>query len=409
MQRNGALVSDHPMPSVFTPELLVLDHGDGCRVHDVAGRSYLDFGAGIAVNALGYGRGDLAAVAADQMRKLVHVSNLYATEPALALAEKLIASLPASSGIAKVQFTNSGSEANETALKYARLLAQRGGHEGKHRIACFSGGFHGRTMGALSCTPTEKYQEPFAPLIPGVSVLPYDDADAAGAALDDTFCAVIVEVVQGEGGLGMMSRRFAATLNRLCRRHHIMLIADEVQTGLSRTGALYASALVGLEPDLITLAKPLGGGLPLAATLIPAQIDAELHIGDHGTTFGGGPVTCAVGNVVWDTVAAPEFIAAVRHHGRHLRAGLEKLAVDSPLLGQVKGAGLLAGITVTGEVDGAPAIGKLVPALREAGLLALRSGDDVLRLAPPLIVSEAEIGEALGIIATAVADLAGNC
>ena len=366
MQRDGALVSDHPMPGVFTPELLVLDHGTGCRVSDIAGRSYLDFGGGIAVNALGYGREDLAAAAAGQMRKLIHVSNLYATEPALALAEKLIASAPARAAIASVQFTNSGSEANETALKYARLLASRSGKQGKHRIACFSGAFHGRTMGALSCTPTEKYQEPFAPLIGGVTALPYDDADAITATLDDSFCAVIVEVVQGEGGLTVMSERFAHTLNELCRRHAIMLIADEVQTGLSRTGELYASSLVGLEPDLITLAKPLGGGLPLAATLIPRHINALLHIGDHGTTFGGGPVTCAVGNVVWDTVAAPEFVAAVRGRGQYLRVGLHKLVDASPLLTAVKGAGLLAGVTVTGEVDGAPVIGKLVPALRDA-------------------------------------------
>ena len=408
MQRDGALVSDHPMPGVFTPELLVLDHGNGCRVSDVAGRSYLDFGGGIAVNALGYGREDLAAAAAGQMRKLIHVSNLYATEPALALAEKLIASAPARAAIASVQFTNSGSEANETALKYARLLASRSGKQGKFRIACFSGAFHGRTMGALSCTPTEKYQEPFAPLIGGVTALPYDDAEAAAAALDDSFCAVIVEVVQGEGGLTVMSERFAHTLNELCRRHAIMLIADEVQTGLSRTGELYASSLVGLEPDLITLAKPLGGGLPLAATLIPQHINALLHIGDHGTTFGGGPVTCAVGNVVWDTVAAPEFVAAVRGRGQYLRAGLHKLVDASPLLTAVNGAGLLAGVTVTGEVDGAPVIGKLVPALRDAGLLALRSGDDVLRLAPPLIVSEAEIDEALAVIADVVAALGGG-
>ena len=282
------------------------------------------------------GAEDLAEAAADQMRKLVHVSNLYATEPALALAEKLIASAPERAAIGSVQFTNSGSEANETALKYARLLAARGGRTGKHRIACFSGAFHGRTMGALSCTPTEKYQEPFAPLIGGVTALPFNDADGAAAALDDSFCAVIVEVVQGEGGLDVMSERFAHTLNELCRRHAIMLIADEVQTGLSRTGELYASSLVGLEPDLITLAKPLGGGLPLAATLIPRQINALLHIGDHGTTFGGGPVTCAVGNVVWDTVAAPEFVATVRNRGRYLQDGLRRLAGASPMLGAVK-------------------------------------------------------------------------
>ena len=408
MQRDGAIVSEHPMPGVFTPELLVLDHGNGCRVSDVAGRSYLDFGGGIAVNALGYGREDLAQAAADQMRKLVHVSNLYATEPALALAEKLIASAPARADIANVQFTNSGSEANETALKYARLLASRGGTQGKDRIACFSGAFHGRTMGALSCTPTEKYQQPFAPLIGGVTALPYNDAEAAAATLDASFCAVIVEVVQGEGGLAVMSEPFARTLGELCRRHRIMLIADEVQTGLGRTGELYAGSLVGLEPDMITLAKPLGGGLPLAATLIPRQINALLHVGDHGTTFGGGPVTCAVGNVVWDTVAAPRFLTTVRERGEYLHTGLAGLVENSKWLTAVQGAGLLAGVTVTGEVDGAPAIGKLVPALRDRGLLALRSGDDVLRLAPPLIVSEAEIDEALAVVADAVAAFGGD-
>lgn len=408
MQRNGALVSGHPMPGVFSSELLVLDSGKGCRVKDISGRTYLDCGAGISVNALGYGRRDLAAIAAAQMSKLTHVSNLYTTEPTLTLASKLVASVPRNLDITKVQFTNSGSEANETAIKYARLFSRRNNKDNKYKIACFTGGFHGRTMGALSCTPVDKYQNPFAPLVPGVISVPYNDVDSIRNTLDKTFCAVIVEVVQGEGGLETISADFAQELNRLCRRHEIILIADEVQTGLSRTGSLYASSLVGLEPNVITLAKPLGGGLPLAATLIPGSIESELAIGDHGTTFGGGPVTCAVGNLVWDTVAAPEFIAMVQERGNQLHRGLQKLAEKSAPLKEIRGRGLLAGVRVTGVVEGAPMLTKLIPALTDAGLLTLRSGDDILRLAPPLVISEEEIDEALNIIGTVTTSLVGD-
>lgn len=414
MKRNGAIVSDHPLPGAFTPELLVLREGHGSRVTDVAGKEYLDFGAGIAVNALGYGRDDLADVAAAQMRRLIHVSNLYASEPGLALAEKLLAAAPAD--YAAVQFTNSGSEANETALKMARLYAARSAADGAdapRRIACFGGAFHGRTMGALSCTPTAKYQEPFAPLIPEVEVLPYNDRAAATEALDASFCAVIVEVVQGEGGLDRMTDEFASTLNEMCEKHDIILIADEVQTCLGRTGRLFASELVGLRPDIITMAKPLAGGLPLAATLLPKKIDDLLQIGDHGTTFGGGPVTCAVGAAVWDTVADAEFVVAVEKKGAHLFEGLTALAgKHSNWLGETKGAGLLAGVRVlgdarTGEDTGAtePAITRLMGMLREAGLLTLKSGADVLRIAPPLTVTVAELDQGLAVIDSAVAAL----
>ena len=411
MKRNGAVVSEHPLPGAFTPELLVLQSGRGSRVTDVAGKEYLDFGAGIAVNALGYGRGDLADIAADQMRRLVHVSNLYATEPGLALAAKLVEDAPGAH-FSTVQFTNSGSEANETALKMARLYAARtspDGESGRRRIACFSGAFHGRTMGALSCTPTVKYQEPFAPLIPEVVVLPYNDVDTARDQLDSSFCGVIVEVVQGEGGLDRMDDRFAATLNEVCAANDIVLIADEVQTCLGRTGRLFGSELVGLRPDIVTMAKPLAGGLPLAATLLPTKIDELLQVGDHGTTFGGGPVTCAVGASVWEIVAAPDFVEQVANKGEHVAGALSALAAKHPSrLGERKGVGLLAGIRVLGDVktgDGdasEPAVTRLMSALREDGLLTLRSGADVLRLAPPLIVTLAELDEGMAMIDAAV-------
>ena len=237
-----AFVEGVPFPKNYSSRFLMLTRGEGVRVEDRAGNRYLDFGAGIAVNALGYGREDLARAAYEQMLKLVHVSNLYATEPATELAAELVASGP----FAAVHFGNSGTEANEAALKYARLYAHRTRGEGHHKILCFEGAFHGRTLGALSCTPSAKYQDPFRPLLPGVEVLPFNDPATLEETLDDSFAAVIVEVVQGEGGLACMSPEFSGALVRTCRRNDVILIADEVQTGLSRTGTLYAAAFSGL-------------------------------------------------------------------------------------------------------------------------------------------------------------------
>lgn len=393
------LVRGAPFAKCFPEELLVLARGQGVRLEDVSGKSYLDFAGGIAVNALGYGRRDLARVAAAQMRKLVHVSNLYTTEPALELAVKLVSSGP----FAAVQYQSSGTEANEAALKYARLHALRTKGPGHHRFLSFTGSFHGRTMGALSCTPTPKYQEPFVPLVPGTAVCAYNDIAALRATLDRTFAGVIVEVVQGEGGLDAMTPEFAAELNSLCRRHGVILIADEVQTGLSRTGVLYASSLVGLVPDLVTLAKPLAAGLPLAAVLLPAKVNDLIHAGEHGSTFAGGPVTTAVALAMWEHITDPALIASVGERGASLARMLEGLARELPGLGRVKGRGLLRGIEVTAAslrdgTSGADLMGALVTDAREAGLLVLRSGSNVLRLAPPLVITEEELLEGVGIL-----------
>jgi acetylornithine/N-succinyldiaminopimelate aminotransferase len=339
-ENRSALASDHPLPKCFAEKLLVIRRGRGARLQDRSGRWYLDFTGGIAVNALGYGRADLARIAARQMRRLTHISNLYTTEPLLELGAKMLAS----GGFAAVQFLSSGSEANETALKYARLYALRRKGEGCHRLLSFTGAFHGRTLGALSMTPSAKYQDPFRPLVPGTETAPYNDVAALERLLDRSFAGVIVEVVQGEGGLSCMSPEFARALNRLCRAHDVILIADEVQTGLGRTGALFASRALGLEPDLITLAKPLAGGLPLAATLIPAKVNELIHVGEHGTTFGGGPVTTAVASRVWDLVSSPGFLAAVVQKGDYLRGKLEGLGARFPFLGEVRGRGLLLGL-----------------------------------------------------------------
>ncbi|UCF99756.1 MAG: aspartate aminotransferase family protein [Spirochaetaceae bacterium] len=412
MSNKSALIKDHPLPNCFTPELLMISRGDGVWLEDSSGRRYLDFTGGIAVNALGYGREDLAEIASQQMKKLVHISNLYITEPALELATKMIArgvheargEGEAGSEFRVVQFLNSGSEANETALKYARLYALRRKGEGHHKLLSFTGSFHGRTMGALSVTPNAKYQTPFLPLVPGIEVGEYNDVAGLEKSLDQSYAGVIVEVIQGEGGLAAMSREFAEALNRLCGKHDVILIADEVQTGLSRTGSFYASSGIGLDPDMITLAKPLAAGLPLSAVLIPEKINSLIHVGDHGTTFGGGPVTTAVASKVWDILSNPQFIAQIREKGAYLAEKLAALSKKYSFLGGVRGRGLLLGIEILQErlaqgSDTAEVMPALLAAFREEGMLILRSGANILRIAPPLIIGTEEIDTGITIMA----------
>ncbi len=391
-----AIASNLPFPPQYGGELLVISRGRGVWLEDAAGKRYLDFAGGIAVNALGYGRADLANTAMKQMRRLSHISNLFTTEPALALARAMLEQGPFK--FASVFFGNSGTEANEAALKYARLYALRTKGPGHEKLLCFSGAFHGRTLGSLSCTPSPKYQDPYLPLIPGVVVAPYNDAKALDRALTEEFAGVIVEVIQGEGGLAAMTEDFAGALNLACARTGAILIADEVQTGMARTGTFYASEEVGLQPDIITLAKPLGGGLPLSAVLIPGKVNDLIHLGDHGTTFGGGPVTTAVAAKVWETVRRPEFIRHVRDMGEQLRQGLTRIKASHPeKVGELRGRGLLRGFEYTdGEVK------DFVETLRERGMLALRSGSNVVRIAPPLVITGREIDTGIRLIEEAM-------
>ena len=395
-QPDGAMARDLPFPPQYGSELLVMERGRGVWLEDAAGKRYLDFAGGIAVNALGYGRADLARTAMKQMRKLSHISNLFTTRPALALARAMLARGPYQ--FSSVFFANSGSEANEAALKYARLHSLRTKGAGHEKILCFSGAFHGRTLGALSCTPTPKYQDPYQPLVPGIVVAPYNDVAALRAALTSEFAGVIVEVVQGEGGLAVMTREFAAALNEGCRAAGAILIADEVQTGLGRTGTLYASEGVGLQPDIITLAKPLAGGLPLSAALIPPKVHQLIHLGDHGTTFGGGPVTTAVAGEVWKVLSAPAFISRVAELGDFLGQGLVRLQAASPKVGALLGRGLLRGFEYKGGE-----VRDLLARVQKAGLLVLRSGTNAVRIAPPLVISEKQITQGLTIIQEALA------
>ena len=404
----SATTQDLPFPRNYASELLALERGAGVYVEDTNGAQYLDMGAGIAVNALGYGRTDLAEIAHEQMLKLIHVSNLYTTPPALELGRKLIASTPSHHGksFAAVHFGNSGAEANEAAIKYARLYAHEQRGPGHHRLLSFSEGFHGRTMGSLSVTPNPKYRKKFEPLVPGTEVSAYNDVDALEKTLDETFAGVIVEVVQGEGGLRTMTREFARALNELCAEHDVILIADEIQTGLGRTGFLYGSETVDLDPDIVTFSKPLGGGLPLSATLIPAKINDLLHVGDHGSTFGGGPVTTAVALRVWETISDLEFLARVRVAAEHLEAGLHRLVERVGFITSVRGTGLLRGLEVSApEEQVAEVMTRILAVSRENGLLVLKSGQNIIRIAPPLIITPDEIDRGLAILEVALSHI----
>jgi predicted acetylornithine/succinylornithine family transaminase len=386
--KKEAVIKNPPFPKNYSSEFLQIEKGEGSYLFDTEGNRYIDFGAGIAVNALGYGREDLARLAYDQMKQVIHVSNLYTTAPAVELAEKMIDN----STFSAVHFGNSGSEANETALKYARLYALKTKGEGHHRYLSFTCSFHGRTMGALSVTAGEKYKTPFEPLIPGVDILPYNDPESLVKKINKNYAAVIVEVVQGEGGLEYMKPEFASVLNEVCSRNDVVLIADEVQTGLGRTGFKYASESVGLIPDIITLSKPLAGGLPLSATLIPEKINNLLSVGDHGTTFGGGPVTTRIASHIWDIVTDPEFLEEVRAKGDYLSELLTQLSVKIPYLKQTKGMGLLQGVTVDlSETELKEKMPAILGAAKNEGLLILRSGSNVIRIAPPLVIQREEI------------------
>lgn len=402
-----ALTVDTPMANHFARSVLTIVRGRGATLVDANGNRYLDFGAGIAVNALGYGDRGLARVVARQMKRVVHVSNLYTTPETLAAGERL---LEVAGGVGRapfvgVHFGNSGAEANEAAIKFARAWAMGVRGAGHHRVLSFSNAFHGRTFGALSATPKEAYRRKFAPLVPGFESIAWGDVDALERTLDETFCAVLVEVVQGEGGLAVISQEMVAALNRLTAERGVLLIADEVQTGLGRLGSLFGSSLVGLKPDIITLSKPLAGGLPLSATLVPDSVNAQIVPGDHGTTFGGGPVTAAAARYVIDRIGDPDFLDRVALRAQQLGAGLEEIARRHRCVVETRGHGLLRGLMIDFGAAQADRFPRLVPAARDAGLLILTSGTNVLRIAPPLVISERDIDRGLTLLDTILADI----
>ena len=304
---------------------LVLVKGKGARLFDSEGRSYLDFAAGIGVNGLGYGDTKVLAAIKKQAAQLIHTSNLFHTEAATALAERLVAlAFPS-----KVFFCNSGSEAWEGALKFARKI---GKPQGRFEYLCFEKAFHGRTMGSLSTTWNPKYREPFEPLVPGVRFLPWNDLKAVEAALTERTAAVMLEPVQGEGGVRPAPPAFLQGLRKLTRDKGALLVLDEVQCGLGRTGKMFAFQHAEIVPDILTLAKPLGGGLPMGAVLVRDELAPAIAVGDHGSTFGGNPVAAAASLAVLERLSSPGFLEGVARRGASLMRGLKKLARAHPSL-----------------------------------------------------------------------------
>ena len=364
------------LPTYARADLTIV-RGDGCRVWDADGHEYLDFGGGIAVVSLGHCHPAPLAAAKAQLERLWHVSNLYRTEP----AEELAAALSARFGGAQTFFCNSGAEAVEAALKYARKAT------GKPGVVALEGGFHGRTLGALSVTGQPAKRQPFAPLVSGVRFIPPNDVDALVAAVDDAVGLILLEPILGEGGVLPLEPDFVAAASELPP----LLGLDEVQTGVGRTGSFFAFEQLGVRPDLVTLAKGLANGLPIGALLVADSADRAFVPGDHGSTFGGNPVSAAAAGAVVEAID-DELLANVRARGAELVAGLVAL----PGVVGVRGRGLLIGVETA-----APAA-DIVAAAREEGLLVLTAGENVLRLAPPLTVGVDEVAAALEVLARVV-------
>jgi acetylornithine/N-succinyldiaminopimelate aminotransferase len=372
----GAVGLERLLPTYARADV-VLVRGEGTRVWDADGREYLDFGGGIAVVSLGHCHQAPLAAAQEQLSRLWHVSNLYRTEP----AESLAAALSARFGGARAFFCNSGAEAVEAALKYARKAT------GKPGVVALEGSFHGRTLGALSATGQPGKRGPFEPLVPGVRFVPPNDVDALEAAVDEQVGLVVLEPVLGEGGVIPVSPELVAAASELPS----LLCLDEVQTGIGRTGSFFAFEQLDVRPDLVTLAKGLANGLPIGALLVADDAPAGLEPGDHGSTFGGNPVACAAACAVVEEVD-DGLLRNVRVRGAALAEGLAAL----PGVSEVRGRGLLLGAVVAGSAGG------VVTAARERGLLVLTAGDDVVRLAPPLTVGAEDVAAALAILEEAL-------
>jgi acetylornithine aminotransferase len=383
------------MGNYGTPPI-ALDHGAGVRVWDTDGTEYLDFVGGIAVSALGHNHPALVDAVCDQARRLAHTSNLAIHEPGVRLAERLVELVGAP---ARVFFANSGAEANECALKLARL---HGRASGRNEIVACAGSFHGRTLGALSVTGNPAKREPFAPLPGPVRFVDYGDLPAMRAAVGPASVAVIVEPTLGEGGIVPPPPDYLSGLRELCDATGALLILDEVQSGIGRTGHWFAGAAQGVRPDILTLAKGLGGGLPIGACVGLGPAGKLFAAGDHGSTFGGNPVACAAALAVLDTIEEDKLLEQVRATGSHLAAALD--ALDDELVLGNRGSGLWRGLALAG-----PHAAAVEAAARQRGLLVNAVRPDTLRLAPPLIVTAAEVDEGiarLGAALAAVADVA---
>lgn len=377
----------------YRPAPVVFTHGEGCYLYDQEGKAYLDFAAGIAVCALGHNHPELTRAISEQARKLLHVSNLFLNEPAVDLAEALCARSFAD----QVFFCNSGAEANEAALKMARRYMRLVKGEDRYEIICATQSFHGRTWAAISATGQPKYHEGFAPLVPGFIHVPYDDLNAVEAAIGPKTCAIFMEPIQGEGGVIVPNSGYLKGLRRLCDQHGILLIFDEVQTGVGRTGRWFAHQWEGVTPDIMSLAKGLGGGVPIGATLCTKEAGQGFAPGAHATTFGGNPLATRAGLTVLKVLEDEGYIEHAEAMGEQLGTAFQMLVDQHPtLLTGHRGRGLLRGLVVAEGVDRV----QIVARARDHGLLLTNAGSDTLRVCPPLIVGLAHIERACALIDT---------
>lgn len=384
--------------SVLTPNYrrqpLAILSGQGCRVRGADGRSYLDMIAGIATCALGHCHPKAVAAAAAQLSKLWHVSNLYVTEPQIDLARRLTRA----SGLSRAFFCNSGAEANEALIKLARKAQKDRGRPERYEVLTAHNSFHGRTLATVAAGGQTKYQQGFEPMPDGFRHVPYGDADALARAVGDRTAAVLLEPIQGEGGVVVPPRGYLAAVRRLCDERGLLLLFDEVQTGIGRTGHLFGFEREGVRPDALSLAKALANGLPMGAMLCNAELGEVLGPGTHASTFGGNPVAAAAACAVFDAIHADRLLENCRARGEQLLGGLRAVAAAATgRIVEVRGAGLLVGVETSDEAAA------VVDRCREAGLLVNAAGGRVVRFAPPLVVSEAEVDEAVAAFSSALA------
>lgn len=375
----------------FTFADMIPDHALGSRVWDNQGREYIDFAGGIAVNALGHCHPALVEALTKQAQKLWHVSNVYTTEPAQALARRLVENTFAE----QVFFCNSGAEANEAALKLARKFARDhfGAKSGKYEIVACINGFHGRTLFTVSVGGQKKYSQDFAPLPNGIKHIPFNDIAALKAAVTDQTCAVIIEPIQGESGVLPANKDFLQEARAVCDKYQALLILDEVQTGMGRSGQLFAHEYYNITPDIVSCAKALGGGFPIGAMLTTSKIGTSFTSGSHGSTFGGNPLACAVGCAAFDIINQPKNLMHVNQQGSKLVAALHEMSTQSGVFSQIRGRGLLIGCVLSASFQGR--IQELVRIALKHGLMILSAGSDVLRLAPSLLLNDEDLQQGL--------------
>jgi acetylornithine/N-succinyldiaminopimelate aminotransferase len=386
-----------PVMPTYARAPLAFERGEGSWLITADGERYLDFGAGIAVNCLGHAHPTLVAALEAQARRLWHTSNLYEVPGQKRLAERLVEATFADT----VFFCNSGAEAMELAIKMARKHWSGKG-QNRHRIVTFEGSFHGRTIATISASGNPKHTEGFGPLLDAFDILAPGDIDAVRAAIGPETAAIMIEPVQGEGGIRPVPPEFLRALRALADEHGLLLIFDEIQTGVGRTGTLFAYEQVGVAPDIMGVAKGIGGGFPMGAVLATEAAAAALTAGTHGSTFGGNPLAMAVGNAVLDEVLAPGFLDDVKHKAGLLRQRLAAVADGHPdIVAEVRGLGLMLGVRIRDGV----AVGDVVSAARENRLLTVPAGDNTMRLLPPLNCTDEEIGEAAGRLDAACASL----